>query len=1348
MNKPFHKIGGYIRESVIPKKMSVKAAAELLGVGRPALSNLLNGHASLSSDMAARLEKAFGASARDLLDIQADYNAELSKEKGVAASTRAYIPPFMQFKAGDIENWASTIKARTRFAVFLRTLINSTGLKIKKIDFPGNDDAERPGWDGYLVTEEGMPWVPAGISGWEFGTNNDPRRKADKDYEKSVEQNTSSIRKEMTFVFVTPMRWLGKEDWRQERLAENNWKEVLVFDASDLEQWLEQSIPGQAWFSGEIGMPAQGVVSLDECWKTWVADTDPILSKDLFTTFVEKYKSIVMKKLSKSEPLIIASDSKEEALGFLCSLFSPDDYELTNFRDRIAVFTQPGVLSKLVTKHSDFIAVITNREVEQEFAPYKKDIRSIIVYPRNTTNMEPDIVLEPLSQEAFGKALATMGLNRDQINMLGKESGKSLTVLRRRLSSLVAIRTPEWATDKDIAKTLSGFLFAGTWESNNEWDREILSILSDDVEYEKLENEFIDLLNLDDSPVWSIGYTRGLVSKIDTFYAINRWLARGDIQRFLNVAELVLSEDDPSLDLPEEKQWAASIYGKKREISSALRKGISETLVLLAVQGNSLYQERMGYDIQRKIGELVKSLLVPLTTRKLEAQSDNLPLYAEATPELFLRILEEDLNTSEPQSLGLMRPVPAGIFGRNHRTGLLWALESIAWSSDYFMSVVKILAKLAKAEINDNWVNKPIESLRAIFRCWMPQTTAPLEARIAALQYLVREYPKVGWSLIVDQFDGRSRIGSYSYKPRWRTVAHGAGEPVSWKETSDFVLNALELALNWQTHNAETLGDLVSSIRELPDEYHQRMWELIETWAQEADDFAKSILRERIRTSIFRERGSQGTELTELERCAQRAYNLLEPTDIISRYEWLFRNQWVGESYIELNEENLDFEARDAKIETQRREAIIKVMSERGLPGVLDLAGRGECSYIIGELLSTIITDNSKLQKLVKDILSVGPFEDSHSLQSIISGIFQGVVTQGELALITQIIKDNENTDPVTLLLQAPFIKKVWEIVESLGMSAQERYWKNIIPIRMGHLEPGDMQYAIEQLTSVKRPRAAFINVRYNLKAISPKSLFRLISAITNSSDEPKGTYMLESYHVTKAFELLTESGEIPVDEMAGLEFQFIDAFSRGEFKIPNLEKHIEEHPELFVQALVMAYKRADGGEDPKELTSPQLANAAYSLLEKLSGIPGHNSDGELDSKRIVHWVQTVRESAIELSRGNVCDRCLGRLFAKAPIGEDGVWPCEPVRVALDSILNVNISEGIMTGLYNSRGAVWRGNGGDQEREMAARYGKWAKELEFSYPQVASVLTQMEKSYLQDAIREDQMAGIERRLLQ
>ncbi|MGL4209342.1 MAG: HigA family addiction module antitoxin, partial [Candidatus Adiutrix sp.] len=52
-------IGGCIREKVIPVGMTVTEAAKILGVSRPALSNLLNGKAALSHEMALRLSKAF-----------------------------------------------------------------------------------------------------------------------------------------------------------------------------------------------------------------------------------------------------------------------------------------------------------------------------------------------------------------------------------------------------------------------------------------------------------------------------------------------------------------------------------------------------------------------------------------------------------------------------------------------------------------------------------------------------------------------------------------------------------------------------------------------------------------------------------------------------------------------------------------------------------------------------------------------------------------------------------------------------------------------------------------------------------------------------------------------------------------------------------------------------------------------------------------------------------------------------------------------------------------------------------------------------------------------------------------
>ncbi len=74
MKNPPHP-GETIRELCLgPVGLSVTAAAEGLGVSRKALSELLNGHAGISPEMAIRLSKAFGGSAESWLTQQMHYD--------------------------------------------------------------------------------------------------------------------------------------------------------------------------------------------------------------------------------------------------------------------------------------------------------------------------------------------------------------------------------------------------------------------------------------------------------------------------------------------------------------------------------------------------------------------------------------------------------------------------------------------------------------------------------------------------------------------------------------------------------------------------------------------------------------------------------------------------------------------------------------------------------------------------------------------------------------------------------------------------------------------------------------------------------------------------------------------------------------------------------------------------------------------------------------------------------------------------------------------------------------------------------------------------------------------------
>ena len=188
----------------------------------------------------------------------------------------------------------------------------------------------------------------------------------------------------------------------------------------------------------------------------------------------------------------------------------------------------------------------------------------------------------------------------------------------------------------------------GAWHTQSKGDCEIMSVLAG-KSCDDIEQDIAELLKFDDPPVWSVGKYRGVASKIDSFFAVQASVTPKDLRDFILAAEIVLSEEDPALDLPEDQRAFANLYGKSREHSGVLRNGICETLVLLAVHGNSIFGKRLGINIAAEVDQLVRRLLSPLTPNKLLSQMGNMPLYAEASPQEFLRIIREDLNTADPQ---------------------------------------------------------------------------------------------------------------------------------------------------------------------------------------------------------------------------------------------------------------------------------------------------------------------------------------------------------------------------------------------------------------------------------------------------------------------------------------------------------------------------------------------------------------------------------------------------------------------------------------------------------------------------------------------------------------------------
>ena len=80
MKNPVHPGAIVLEECLKPLGLSVTEGARHLGVGRQALSNLVNEKASVSIEMAYRLSKAFGSTPETWLGMQLAYDLARSRD--------------------------------------------------------------------------------------------------------------------------------------------------------------------------------------------------------------------------------------------------------------------------------------------------------------------------------------------------------------------------------------------------------------------------------------------------------------------------------------------------------------------------------------------------------------------------------------------------------------------------------------------------------------------------------------------------------------------------------------------------------------------------------------------------------------------------------------------------------------------------------------------------------------------------------------------------------------------------------------------------------------------------------------------------------------------------------------------------------------------------------------------------------------------------------------------------------------------------------------------------------------------------------------------------------------------
>ena len=1070
------------------------------------------------------------------------------------------------------------------------------------------------------------------------------------------------------------------------------------------------------------------------------------MSRQLFAPAVEHHFKRFHEWLEDSPDRLftIAADSKGEAIAFLACLMDQkggDGHGREGGGDRAIVFDTPDALRRLASAAPGaFVAVAGAWEVEKAFPGFYRNIHCVVPRPRNAVEVATspiDVVLELPGYEEFRRALADMGVRGGKAERLALESARSPTILRRRLSVVPAVREPDWGRDREIARKVIPAAMIGTWHAASRADREIVCLLAN-ADYEVVESGVAEVLRLDDPPLWSIGPFRGVVSRLDALFATAPFVTEADLERVWLVAEYVLSESDPALELPERERWMAAVHGKLRDHSNALRRGLDETLILLSAYGTALFGERLGGSVENRVSDLVRKLLSPLNVQRLSSFVSDLPALAEAAPLAFLETVEADLRRTEPAVLELMKPVDSGIFGGGcSRTGILWALECLAWMPEHLPRVVEVLARLCDRKIDDNWVATPQNTLLSLFRFWMPETAASVEQRMKTLEGLVERHPDIGWSvsLCMARVPRTRLVALPNYRPKWRGDPSSAGRPTTLDDGHRSVRKAREICLGWPMHDASTLGDLVESLEELDDSTRDKVCELLERWAEEPQsDQAKESLRERLRRCRFR---SDATTAR-----IRRTIEKIEPADLVSRHRGLFASGWV---YYDSNDADSTFERTFERAHLRRRDALRAIWRERGFNGLNGLGASVDAAQVIGALMPEILSGTKETGAFARWCLDKMSGDDVRRYGPCLQSFLSGIDADSLPALVDEVARSHGESGRLRLFVSMPY-RKAWELLETEPDTFRREYWEKV--------EFGPRQYSAEELHTLfdglleaDRPLEAVKAVSLDWPAVETSRLTKLLHALAGRK-EP-----FDASAIPKAFISLDQRSDMAQEEKAKLEFMFFRVLESSEYRMPNLATRLASSPGLYAEAIVRVFTRGDNGEDPPDPRIDDteqrkaVATAAYHLLQWVHRIPGSDARGAVDTEQLAAWLSEVRALCRWHGRAEVGDLNIGKLLSRAPSDGDGRWPCRAVCEALERMSCGDVDRGFIVGTNNVRGVVARqiGEGGAQERELAAKYRDWAQQIAYEYPHAGSVLERISEGYEGDAEQQDTHANLQRR---
>ena len=1264
-------------------------------------------------------------------------------------------------RAVTLEQWAARIDAQYVFPLLVRRLVRATvdSADLIRVLFPALEGVQSPGWDGFVEATRDNEFVPAGLSVWEMSVNQRPQKKAEEDFKKRVANSQGADKKQSTFIFVTLRKWQGKDAWCSEKRNLNIWKDVRVYDSQNLEQWLETAKGVDFWLARALGHRPEAAIDLEGYWETLSISTNPALPAEVFLTSRAQAVEQLMEWLGSS-PSVLAfeSSSPVDVIDFIAACY--DCIKNPKYPLELKVDPQEMAARTLIVGDKEawrdisaspnHLLLIPEPDLPVDVAMITEAVRQgnhvLLCSHRFSTGLTRLHYLPRPERYELKKALMASGFTEQKASEHARQSGGSLTVLKRTISRFPATKLPEWSQPSN-SRELIPFILVGAWDETSVTDQRVIEKLSNKP-YE--ENAIIinRWLNEIDSPVLRVQTNCSLVSREDSWRLLASYITQQDLHTFEELAVDVLSEVDSRHDLPAEEQPYAVFHDSELKYSAQIRLGICETLTLLACRsGNGTMQSDIKPE--GKAEQIVGRLLNEETSWQLWASlSGLLPKLVEAAPKVFLSTVENDLKCESPVLKELFinsdAPLP---FAFSAYEGLLDALEVLAWNPSYLTRVSLILGRLYEIDSQGQRSCSPLSSLQQVFLPWHPHTAASVEQRVIVIKKLVKKIPKAAWELLLSLMPNILRTSTGTRMPAWRdwsmTWEDAPAYAGYWQQISACADYLIDMAGN----DIERWSQLLDKVDHLPAATQQQLLDRLEQWnLAEVDSVVRNKIMESTRKQLNKHRDPDKKRsippdiVNRLETLQKR----FEPVDLVARRLWLFASYPDG--YMNLGTSSQQPEEAIYQI---RAEALQEIYEDGGIKEILKLARESERPDIVSNVYV-----KSALYNDTDDVIPVLLSSENKREKEFAAGVVSTLFEQNGWGWVRGLSLRGWRPEQSGLCLSVlPFGRETWTWVEKLNAEAEAVYWEFGSEVVL-HGSKEDVEFAVTKFIHYGHPLKAIhvLNMAlYEGCEIDPDMVVKTLETLETAL---KGQNLISPEQVTESdvkykiqelFKYLQErcsdTDKSRLTELEWFYLEFLDEYSG--LSPVTLEKSLQQDPVYFCRLIRMVYHPDKMAEDNRQALTEQdkaRAHQAYVLLNQWKMIPGMNNDGLINEQELMDWVRIAREKCEESGHLEVCDERIGEVLAQEPEGNDE-WPSNPIRDVIDEIDSDALARGFRVGIYNKNGSVPFEGEGLRENELAGKYHRFANQCEMEWPKTAASLRRVAKDYEEEAKREDGPSG-------